>query len=484
MNPVDPVVVKARASTPVVVEARASAADSNVQAVYDRVQSPQPEPQSDQSYYNPPSPRHHRQRVYAHPPSADLPDDLYNRAFDRPGAAEAPIPNSSADLPYYVLKLLVPQIAHSQTTVNYKHLETQPKPTRLAHIPFVRSASTTPVTAFDVIEPLVPAAAQSAEAFRAQLQQLNFKDIQGLLAQNPSYSPYLFSLPVSGEPECIRQGTSCKVYSLKSGIRNQLPIVIKLITNPLQFSTTAIYDPDVGEHLAKELAGFSRYRVVLPEEIYYFRKLSGSSEVSFTKEPGPGCQLAFTQMPAFSGTTLADWIEAHKMSPDLNEMAILRNAYQIALALQFLNDNGLSHTDVHAKNVLVEHGVWFLCDFGLLQRMKPDGSLPYGFGNKLISPPERLKGSTCGLNIDAWSFGLLLYFALHRGDHLYSSPEEIQAAGAEFPISDTISLITQNLLRGALNPDPAHRHTIGDIVKELRKIPGVIPDADDDDNKV
>lgn len=449
---------------------------SSIRNKYDRLPLQFDFPSSDYS----PVAQEPKAHAYQHPPESPN-SSAYNRAFDV-AERSLPSPSSPTALPHFVRKicLFAPvRIRSSRTDLSIlapHHVAPPLKPT------LVRSVSTTSLANFDKIEPLVPSSAQP-EAFRAQLVQLKFSDIQHVLENEEQYREYFLSLPLLKEPECIRAGTSCKVYGLSTGIKHKPPIAIKLITNPRQFSTTAIYDEDVGEHLAKDLDGFSDFRVVLPKEIYYLRKLSGSNDLSFTIEPGPDCQLAFTQMPAFSGKTLVDWIETHKTSPDFNELAILRNAYHIALALEFLNDHQRSHTDVHAKNILVENGIWFLCDFGLLQKIRPDGSLPYGYGNRFISPPERLNGSSSGLKVDAWSFGLLLYYALHRGTHLYESPEDIQNAREDFPISDSVSLNTQDLLRGALHPDQDHRYTMGDIVRGLGEIPGVIPSPDDDDNK-
>jgi hypothetical protein len=396
-------------------------------------------------------------------------------------ASERHKPNApTRSIPHFVPRLEIPRVHLTKTADACDPSQIAPSASPPSLLPafFVRSHSTTPSTDFDVIAHLDPSSSLSVQQFRAQLHRLTFKNIRHHLTSNPDFVDYF----LQDDSFCLRKGTSCELYRLSSAIKNKPPIVLKLITNPCQLSTTAVYEKDIGEHLAMGLDGFSAYRVVVPEAIYYSARLSGSNEIFFTREPGLGYQLAFTQMSAYSGNTLADWVELHKMSPNLNELAILKNAYQIALALKFLDENGLSHTDIHAKNILVENGVWLLCDFGLLQRRRPDGSLPYNCCNTLISPPERVNGSTSGLNLDAWSFGLLLYFALHQGRHLYEDVEAIRNATADFPISDAISEKSQNLLRGALHPDPAQRFTIQQIVDGLKNTPGLIP-SDDDDNK-
>lgn len=82
---------------------------------------------------------------------------------------------------------------------------------------------------------------------------------------------------------------------------------------------------------------------------------------------------------------------------------------EIAIALNVLHNNQVSHLDLKSANVLLrENGEVVVADVGLSKLMKQDStnvSLP---GTFAYSSPEQLQGRA-GLKSDIWSFGTVLH---------------------------------------------------------------------------
>nr|XP_055075370.1 uncharacterized protein LOC129454816 [Misgurnus anguillicaudatus]XP_055075371.1 uncharacterized protein LOC129454816 [Misgurnus anguillicaudatus] len=98
----------------------------------------------------------------------------------------------------------------------------------------------------------------------------------------------------------------------------------------------------------------------------------------------------------------------------LREHTAKRLMRQAVLAVEHCLDNGVFHTDLHARNFLVQKSTMTLkvIDFGLGHYLKNDGYRSYDFiGAPCCTPPETKTGKTFhAMPANVWALGVLLYF--------------------------------------------------------------------------
>ena len=177
---------------------------------------------------------------------------------------------------------------------------------------------------------------------------------------------------------------------------------------------------------------------------------------------------------------------------------------RIAHALDVLHDRGITHGDVKAANVLIDHGGEVkLADLGItpLLRRAGEGDV---FGTPLYMPPERARGITVPDALlsrgDVYSFAVLVFVVLARRAPFVdaSSHELIRRHAVEAPpaLSSlcTLPAVLDAPLARALSKDPRARHArAGELMRELQRAArGVGPDGrpvhalvvdDDDDHR-
>ncbi|ETE68470.1 Protein-tyrosine kinase 6, partial [Ophiophagus hannah] len=94
-------------------------------------------------------------------------------------------------------------------------------------------------------------------------------------------------------------------------------------------------------------------------------------------------------------------------------------AFQVAEGMSYLESQNFIHRDLAARNVLV--GENYICkvgDFGMARLIEEDTYLSYtqSFPYKWTAP-EALSCGCYSIKSDVWSFGILLYEIMTRGQN-------------------------------------------------------------------
>ncbi|GBG25129.1 Protein kinase, putative [Hondaea fermentalgiana] len=168
---------------------------------------------------------------------------------------------------------------------------------------------------------------------------------------------------------------------------------------------------------------------------------------------------------------LTDYV--HNVAPCVRETR--RIARELALGLVFLHDHGIAHEDVKPDNIgmTADFHVRIL-DFGLAVRTRPTelfesfeahAQLSSRYGTVPYTSPEKLQGKLHGLEVDWWSFGVILYELIFRclpwdaeslddmAELICTQPLKMPQQAAEPSLASSVGLI-RNLIE---DKDPKQR---------------------------
>jgi len=121
------------------------------------------------------------------------------------------------------------------------------------------------------------------------------------------------------------------------------------------------------------------------------------------------------------GGDLSTVIKARKKLP---ESQVQRLAQQLAVALRYLRDHGVSHLDLKPSNLLLsgtQPPLLKVADFGFAQHLAENATERGLRGSPLYMAPEILLKDHFDAKADIWSVGVILYEALF-GKAPFSSP--------------------------------------------------------------
>lgn len=162
--------------------------------------------------------------------------------------------------------------------------------------------------------------------------------------------------------------------------------------------------------------------------------------------------------------------------PELESKVIF---YQIALAVKYLHDQGITHRDIKPENILLNNNDSYplvkVTDFGL-SKIIVNSEMKTVCGTPLYLAPEILLtrgNSTYTKQIDVWSLGVLLYVLLsgsspfNDDDPNLSLNQQIVKGIYHFPkvCFDHVSKDAIDLIKGMLVVNPLRRITSDDILK-------------------
>ncbi len=203
--------------------------------------------------------------------------------------------------------------------------------------------------------------------------------------------------------------------------------------------------------------------------------------------------VPFMVLEYVDGPTLATRLLQGPVDPT----GVLAIARQLAVALQYVHEQGLVHRDIKPSNVIVQSdGTLKLLDFGvallnvdrriLRQEFDRDerdlrqhiGESPWVAGTPRYMPPEALRGMEQDARVDIWSFGVLLYELL-TGERPFSDREAILSEVApafDFPTDTPQSLraVVQRCLEFAVNDRPASFDEVLEMLEEATPRPEVV----------
>jgi eukaryotic-like serine/threonine-protein kinase len=181
------------------------------------------------------------------------------------------------------------------------------------------------------------------------------------------------------------------------------------------------------------------------------------------------------------GPTLADRIIESGSGIPLEEALVI--ASQIAEALAYAHEKGVTHRDLKPDNIkITPEGNVKVLDFGLAKVLQGDthsGSDPSHsptitnptlevmiLGTPAYMSPEQAKGKPVDKRADIWAFGVVLYELL-TGGHLFqreTTSDTLAAVLKEEPDWSRIPVNVRPLLQHCLKKDPKRRlRDIGDM---------------------
>ena len=154
-----------------------------------------------------------------------------------------------------------------------------------------------------------------------------------------------------------------------------------------------------------------------------------------------------------------------------SEEASLVMLEQIAKAIKYMHDKGISHRDVKSDNIISHNGKWKLIDFEYIDENEKSTECK---GTPLFISPEEIKDNIYYLKpTDVWSLGITYYemiFSVTPFDG-YNRDKVIKSI-----VNDKIKLNNKKLseksiilIKGMLNKNPAERLTIDKVLTIIQK---------------
>jgi len=99
---------------------------------------------------------------------------------------------------------------------------------------------------------------------------------------------------------------------------------------------------------------------------------------------------------------------------------------EVAIALEYMHTKGIVYRDLKSENVMIgREGHVKLVDLGLAKRILNNRTLTL-CGTPQYLAPEKVKGESYGIQVDIWSFGVLL-FELLAGYNPFTDEENPMA---------------------------------------------------------
>jgi serine/threonine-protein kinase len=174
---------------------------------------------------------------------------------------------------------------------------------------------------------------------------------------------------------------------------------------------------------------------------------------------------AFLAIEYFEEGTLEDSL---KKGPLSREVA-LECLSQIAQALVFLHERGITHQDVKPSNIFIDGLLFKLGDFGVAKTRENPKPLERA-GSPFYMAPELFAGGTSGPESDAYSFGVMAYELLvGKRPFVGETLEELTYAHLhKLPPPTNLPPNLDRIVRNLLAKDPAIRATPQAFLKAIR----------------
>ena len=150
-------------------------------------------------------------------------------------------------------------------------------------------------------------------------------------------------------------------------------------------------------------------------------------------------------------------------------------AHQLVTALCYLHSHGIAHRDLKPENILMTDGSdkadLKISDFGLSKVITPScPGEPSTVGTLCYAAPEIFLGTPCGVEVDFWSLGVIIYMLLCGNlpfDSLADKEVIKLTVTAEpdfsFEAWQNISDQAKDVCRGLLQKDRAERFDLETI---------------------
>ncbi|CAN6334886.1 unnamed protein product [Urochloa humidicola] len=252
----------------------------------------------------------------------------------------------------------------------------------------------------------------------------------------------------------LGRGTFAKVY-LARPITGGEPVAVKVLDKDEVMST-----PGMAPRVLREVTAMRRLRH--PNILRLHEVLATRAKIYLVMDLAPGGDLL----------SLLSSLPRRR----LPELAARRVFSQLASALAFCHSRGVSHRDVKLQNILLQDSgggnlVVKVTDFGLSalpESRREDGRLHTACGTPAYAAPEVLRRKAYdGAKADAWSCGVILFVLLAgRLPFDDSNVAEMcrKASRREYAFPEWVSPAARRLISRLLDPNPATRLTVADLV--------------------
>jgi serine/threonine-protein kinase len=167
---------------------------------------------------------------------------------------------------------------------------------------------------------------------------------------------------------------------------------------------------------------------------------------------------------------------------------LLEFSRQLLMALSYLHDSGLVHSDLHGGNVLITQvhtqPVVKLTDFGVAHQLDGQHWFRPQVANPKILTPELITAGYTTRQSDLYQLGLLLY-RMHAGqpavpdEFSYQDMQRLIAEGVPRQRAEALGTPIGNVIAKLLRRRDAYRYQsareVWDDLRQLRQVPPPVP---------
>lgn len=182
-------------------------------------------------------------------------------------------------------------------------------------------------------------------------------------------------------------------------------------------------------------------------------------------------EYIFLVLDLAGGGSLLDFI----ISYPFDEAVIKYFFKHIVDVLLYCHNAGICHRDLRLENILLDsQGEIKLTDFGHSESFKKGWDLfsdpPGSVGTIDIVAPEMLNNQVyIGTKVDIWALGVMLYTMVCHEKPFYDRDEKIMLQNiSEYKLKEVPDIISQDcrdIIKSLLEPDPAKRITLEELLK-------------------
>jgi len=188
-------------------------------------------------------------------------------------------------------------------------------------------------------------------------------------------------------------------------------------------------------------------------------------------------EYIFIVMELLTGGDYGSYLTKVKFK--ITEDRLAKDTHQIASGLKYLHQYGILHRDLKPENIMLsdksDNYVVKIMDFGLSKILGPQEKVADGFGTLSFVAPEVLIRQPYDKQVDIWSLGVILYYALtgslpfdDENDNEEVIAKMIVFVDVEFPPTKwkNKSQTVIKLIKKALIKDPTQRIKIDEFLND------------------